>query len=99
VELIASGATLPGAASVVIVNISLTHQIVRVVFTAVELLADDVFLTFTVCQFVTVPATAVHAHQFILYSHHADIDIALAALIHDTVIAADSVRVESATFV
>ena len=77
-----------------------THQIVRVVFTAVELLADEVFLTFTVSQLLTFHATFVQAHQLIWYSHpaHAMV-IADAALIQATVIAADSVRVFSATFI
>jgi len=88
------------AAKVVIVNISLTHQIVRVVFTAVEFRFELVFLTLTVCPFVTVPAALVHAHPLIEYSHVAQATvIGDGELIQATVIGADVITVPSATFV
>lgn len=92
-------ASITGAASVVVVNTSDTPPIVRVVFVAVELLADEVCRTRTVCPLVTVPAAAVHAPPLMEYSPPADTDMALAILIHDTVIGADSMGVESATLV
>ena len=85
-------------ATVVLVKVSLTHQIVKTVFVVVELLAELVCLTFTVCQFVTVQATEVYAQPLILYSPPVT-DMAAAALMPETVMADDSITVDKATLV
>ena len=82
-------------ATVVVLNTSLTQPIVNVVFTVVLFDALVVCLTFTVCPLLTVHATAVYAHPFILYSHP-DTLIAAVVFIPATVIAFDSTTVDRA---
>lgn len=86
------------SAKVVIVNVSLTQPIVSTTFVAVEYDQELVHLTFTVCQFVTVQATEVYAHQLIEYSHHVT-EIADAVFIHETVIVSEVITVFRAIFV
>jgi len=83
-------------ATVVLVNVSITPPIVSTVLVAVEFAADDVCLTFTVWPLVTVPAVDVQAPPLMLYSPPAT-EMAAAVLIHETVMAADSMTVERAT--
>ena len=85
------------SAAVVIVNTSDTPPMVSVVLLAVELLPEVVCRTFTVWPLVTVPAAAVQAPPLIWYSPPATL-MAVAASIPASVIAADSVSVESAEF-
>lgn len=89
-------ASITGAASVVLVNTSDTPPIVSVVFVAVELLADEVCRTRTVCPLVTVPAAAVHAPPSMEYSPPATV-IGDGAVSHCTVIGADVMTVLRAT--
>jgi len=84
------------ATTVVDVNVSDTHPIIKTVLLAVELAADDVCLTFTVWPFVTVPAAVVQAPPLMLYSPPVT-EMAAAELMPETVMAADSMTVERAT--